>query len=240
MDEALYVAATGLDAVSRMLETVTRNTVNADTPGYMRRSAVVQRFEEMLGDAGERADLLGLKESIDFSPGELRASDEPFSFALEGGGFFAVQSEDGNRYLTRNGDFSLDADGRLVTRAGDAVLAEGGGDLRFDPRRGPVEVSERGVVNQGELVLGRLMLREVDDTNRLQAHGETLFALGEGQRDQRASETIVRRGYLEMPRYKGPQGLVNMLAASKQFEATARAMNAIDQSNEAVLRAFGR
>src|SRR3712207_8087145 len=81
----------------------------------------------------------------DFSPGPVRETGEPLDFAVQGEGWFGVQTPQGVRY-TRNGQFALSAQGILIDGMGNPVLGRGGGPIRAE-RDGTVDPRRLGVFN---------------------------------------------------------------------------------------------
>lgn len=237
MTDAKYLAASSMSAIERMLETSTYNTVNAGTPGFQRQRVLMQSFGSFLEDAGHRAELIGAREMISFEQGDLQSSEQPFAVALEGDGFFVVKGDEGKEYLTRNGDFVPDAEGRLRSRAGFEVVGEGGA-LLIDPAGGAVSIGPEGTLVQGERELGRLKLVDVASVDRakLSAASETMYLVPEGV-ETTAATAQVRHGFLEMPRHTGVQGMVEMLIAKKNHESIHRALQALDETQNRLIDA---
>ncbi|MEZ6195514.1 MAG: flagellar hook basal-body protein [Planctomycetota bacterium] len=234
MDDSIFIAASGMHAVERMLENSAYNTVNVNTPGFHRQKVVLQRFGDLLADAGQRADLIGTREYVSFEQGRLNPTELPFASALEGEGFYAVRDPNGRDLYTRNGDFKIDADGKLITRGSLTVLDEDERDIILDPRGGTVDIDENGNVSQGGAVVGRLRVVEfaTADRLRLEAISETLYQAPEGVVGEEAKATKVRQGYLETPNFDAAQGLVQMLNARRNYEAMSKALKALDDSRD--------
>ncbi|MFT7617174.1 MAG: flagellar basal-body rod protein FlgF [Planctomycetota bacterium] len=241
MNESLYIAASGMTAVQRMLDSATHNTVNAQTPGYQKHEMVLKNFDAFLGDAGKRGGLIGSEERIAFSQGQLRNSDNPLALALNGDGFLVVSppNHPGEVFFTRNGDLSVNPDGELVTRAGYNVLDDAEEPIKVDPVNGPVFYSENGDVVQGGEPLSRLQVVEftTEERSKLTAVGETLFRSAENYRPPLTEgDTVVKHGLLEFPKDAGVKGLINMLMANKNYEAMQKAIRSLDSVNENLLR----
>src|SRR5688572_31925301 len=147
MDRGLYIAASGMLAEQIRQDQIANDLANASTPGYKGDRTAQRSFGDLLlansatGSAVGRQSTAVQVDSIetDFSPKPARETGEPLDFAINGEGFFAVQTAQGVRY-TRNGQFSLDPQGRLVTAQGDPVLDTAGRaiaavDGKVDPRR---------------------------------------------------------------------------------------------------------
>jgi len=233
MSEGIYQAAASLDLLSRLQETLAQNLANASTNGYRRRVGAAESFEGAL----RRAARLGIPrygEAIDFAPGDVRETGSPLDLALDGRGFFGVETSAGVRY-TRNGAFTLDAQGRIVAGDGARLLGKGG-PIQIDPARGPVVVSENGEVRQDGEVRGTLRLDEFADPRLLVPDETGRFQAPRGVEPRPSTPSRVRQGYLEGSNVNVTEELVDMIAAFRSFEASQRALLTSDRVREQSLR----
>lgn len=239
MDDSIYLAASGMHAVERMMENSTFNTVNAHTPGFQRRKVVIQDFGSLLDNAGRRSDLVGAREYVSFEQGNFRPSELPFATALDGEGFFAVKGPEGRDLYTRNGDFTLTGEGRLVTRAGYTVQGQNGDPIVVDPLGGGIGFDKDGTIIQNGEEVARLRLVDFNDEDRegMVAASDTLFLAPDGATPRPVAGLAVRHGYLETPQFDAARGLVQMLIARKNYESMSRAMEALDNTRERLIQA---
>jgi flagellar basal-body rod protein FlgF len=142
MIRGLYTGASGMIAQMGRINVLSNNLANVDTTSYKRDTTIMKSFPEMLihriNDDGVREIPIGSYDLMpvigkmgtgveinevftNFTQGSFRQTENDFDLALEGEGFFSVQTEDGERY-TRNGSFLIDRDGYLVTKDGFRVL----------------------------------------------------------------------------------------------------------------------
>ena len=146
MDRGLYIAASGMLAEQIRQDQIANDLANASTPGYKGDRTAPRSFGDLLlanpksgAVVGPQSTAVQVDEIVtDFTPRPARDTGEPLDFAITGEGFFAVQTAQGVRY-TRNGQFSLDPQGRLVTAQGNPVLDTAGrpitsADGKVDPR----------------------------------------------------------------------------------------------------------
>jgi flagellar basal-body rod protein FlgG len=148
MDRGLYIAASGMLAEQVRQDQIANDLANASTPGYKADRTTQQSFGSMLltnsvtgGVIGSQTTAVQVTGTVtDFTAKPLTDTGEALDFAINGDGFFAVQTDQGVRY-TRNGQFATDAQGRLTTAGGDPVLGRDGrpvtvgADGKVDPRR---------------------------------------------------------------------------------------------------------
>ncbi len=138
MDSGYYAAMTGLVARSQALDTAASNLANAQTPGYRAereyfRSVLLgpDALDSQLGRTVNNYGLLG-GDTLNMAQGALQQTGNPLDLAIEGQGFFAVQTKNGIRY-TRDGSFHRSQQGVLMTAGGDTVLSVSGKPIALPP-----------------------------------------------------------------------------------------------------------
>lgn len=138
MLRGIETASSGLIADEAWQQVLANNLAQLNTPGYKSETAVIGSFQQLLiqrtGPAGATLGAQSAGTSVvatvaDFSQGPLQQTGNPLDVAIQGNGFFAVQTPQGLRY-TRAGAFSLDAQGNLVTPQGYLVLGSRGQPLK--------------------------------------------------------------------------------------------------------------
>src|SRR3954447_1204957 len=148
MDRGLYIAASGMLTEQLRQQQIANDLANTATPGYKADRTAQRSFgdlalvNKLTGAAvGSQSTAVVADQVVtDFTPQPSRDTGEPLDFAITGEGFFAVQTADGTRY-TRDGQFTVSAQGRLVTAHGAPVLGRGGQPIAVgkegtvDPRR---------------------------------------------------------------------------------------------------------
>lgn len=231
MPYGLYVAAEGAQAQSQRLETIAHNLANVDTVGFKRGTPTFQsRFAEAIQRGQDvpgsqsKSDIGGgvkiVDVASDFSAGSLRFTKIPTDFAINGDGFFQVRSKDGNDYLTRAGNFLLDARGRLTTQDGSAVLDQSGSEIQIDGTR-PWDVQAGGrIVQDGSsYTIGLARPQSLGDLAKV---GNNNFRALAPTIPVTAEDRDVRQGYLEMSGVNPTQETMSMIAASRAFEANMK------------------
>lgn len=243
MIRGLYSSANGLLAESTRNDTIAANLAGLSVPGFRRDIATVSALGPTLdylaggasaGLAGPSA-LLDSAISVDLQPGAVRTTGNRLDLALEGPGYFAVQTTGGEAY-TRGGAFRLDAAGRLVTAAGDPVLGAAGAIVL---RGGQVEVRENGEVLVDGARVDRLKLMDFTPGAQVAKLGRGLLKLSAGAA-QPAGAAQVRQGYLEEANVNAVSELAAMIASLRAFEASQRALQATDQTLEKAIGEVGR
>src|SRR5208282_4796324 len=147
MQNGLYVAVSAQVALERRLDTIADNIANMNTVGYR---ATGVSFEAEIARAGE-ATLNYVSPGFDYLSrriGGLIKTDNPLDFAVQGDGWFGVQTLTGRAY-TRDGRARIDESGMLRTLNGDPILDVGGAPILVDSAAGPLTVSADGMISQG-------------------------------------------------------------------------------------------
>ena len=160
MQNGLYVAVSAQVALQRRLETIADNVANMNTVGYR---ATGVSFEAEIAKAGDArlnyvspgSDYLSLRS------GGLVKTDNSLDFAVQGDGWFAIQTPRGPAY-TRDGRARIDKSGTLRTLNGDAILDAGGAPILVDGTGGPLTVSADGMITQNGRQVAALGLFLID------------------------------------------------------------------------------
>jgi len=186
---------------------------NASTPGYKADRVSQRSFGDLMLSNSTDGSVVGPlgagaaidKQVTDVRPQAMRATGQPLDLAVEGDGWFGVQTKQGVRY-TRNGSFSADAQGKLVDQLGNQVLGVGGK---------PVAVTE-GTIDSTKVALFNLR-------NPLK-QGDSNFT---GQAGGQATGTV-RSGSLEGSGVDPARAMIDLMASMRTLEATQRAITTID------------
>lgn len=237
MPYGLYISAEGALVQSRRLETVANNLANVNTVGFKRDLALFQaRYAEEIAQGqaqpGERGwnDLGGgveVRETrTDYSQGPFKNTEIPTDFAIKGDGFFAVRAPDGD-YLTRAGNFALLPTGELVTQQGHAVLDDGGAPARIESF--PWKFTHDGGIQQSDGTTVRLGMLQPASLGDLVKVGENLFRPMGPTAPVEAGKRQVVNGHLELAGVSATTEMMNMIEASRAFEANVNLIRNQDQ-----------
>lgn len=245
MPYGLYLSAAGADVQSKRLEVMANNLANVDTAGFKRELAVVKaRHAEAIerGDAipGQRSlnDVGGgvlLHQTLThFSPGTLKKTGVPTDMAIDGEGFFVI-AKGNERLLTRAGAFSFSAEGRLVTQDGYEVIGDDGAPLAFDPTGPAPRILPDGAIAQGPEAGVAPMIVKPQSIADLAKTGENRFLALAGTTPVAADERKVRSGFIEQSNVSATQGMLELIEASRAYEANVRMIQNHDQLLGALL-----
>ena len=232
MPYGMYISAEGAAAQAQRLEVIANNLANVDTAGFKQDVAMFQaRFAEAIqqgqaepGD-GSISDLGGgvklIDVETDHATGQLKRTGNDLDLAINGDGFFHIRGDDGQQYLTRAGNFALDAQGRLVTQNGHrSVLDQTGNEIVLSAEQ-PWSISPDGFIAQAG-ALYALGMSQPESLSELTKVGNNLFQPHGAVRPLALAERNVRQGYLEMSGANPVRQMMAMIETTRAFEANTR------------------
>ena len=242
MLRSLYSGITGLGVSGMSMSVLGDNLANSQTTGFKRATPI---FQELMGQAiaartaGNQVGLGATTGAIwrDFSQGALRETGNPLDVAINGRGFFSVQTPDGVQY-TRQGSFSLNDEGVLVTPDGYPIVGEGG---EITLEAGVVEIDdEGGVFVDGEEV-DRLVITDFADQGVLKKAGQGRFVLDDATAvGDRPPHTTLRQGYVETANVNAVAAMTEMIETSRAFEAYQKIIQSVDEATETSINDIGQ
>lgn len=237
MENAITAGLSRQIVLMRALETTANNVANQTTAGFKAERVQFREYLARIEGDTSGDPLVSLvydaDSYTDFSAGGIEPTYAPLDFALEGDGFFAVETPDGVAY-TRDGRFSVNVDGEIVTRGGARVLGVGGGPLVVDPEAGPLTVTAEGELQQQGAVLGALGVYDFADRTALRKGGDNLF-----RTDAEASAVAaprVRQGFVETSNVAPIAAMTDMIEIMRAYEQAARVVETSDQLARQAIR----
>lgn len=227
MDNSLLVSLSHQLASYRAMDVIANNIANVFTPGFKREAAKFEEFVAMMRPAEGQTGLqpvsfvkdAGLMR--DSSQGNLQQTGATYDVAIAGPGYFQVQTPAGMRY-TRDGHFSLDGNGNLVTSQGYAVQGDGGA-ITIAPTDGQVVIAPDGtissVLNGVTNLLGKLKISDFANNAALTKQGSNLYSTA--QTPNTPPVVNVRQGALEDSNVQPVIEISHMIEVMRSYEATA-------------------
>ncbi len=173
MENALLVALSRQVVMERHMQVVANNIANASTPGYKGEQMLFSEYLTPSGDGGTVSFVQDIAVVRDYGEGELVRTGNSLDFAIHGKGWFVVDTPGGQAY-TRNGHFTLDAQGRLTTSFGQPVLSDSGTPITFTPEDTGIVVSADGTITSETGEKGRLAVVAFEDEHQLKKSGNSL------------------------------------------------------------------
>ncbi len=258
MVKGLYTAWTGMVQQEKRMDVLTNNLANADTNGYKKEGATAQSFDALLAfkikDASEgyrTAKKIGFNNPgvkigegyTDFSQGPLKETGNTYDLALTDSGFFAVEFTDkaGNTSVkyTRDGNFTVDAEGNLKTQDGDFVLNADGEHVTVSTTAADTAINTSGQIIQDGKVVDTLKITDFEDYNYLIRYGENFFEPVEGA-TEKEPKAGVYAGFLETSNISVVSEMVDMITVAREYESNQKLITTIDSTLEISSNQLGK
>jgi flagellar basal body rod protein FlgG len=220
--------ARSLSYYTKLQEVTANNIANANTDGFKAdRLAAHQLPGEEHAVPVQR---------IDLEPGHLRDTGRPLDLAIEGPGFFVVQTDRGERW-TRAGSLQLDGAGRLVDASGNPVLGVGGPLVL---QGATVEVKGDGEVFVDDAYAGTLRVETTENPDALLKEGMGRFVPDATRRPVEPDALRLRQGAIEEPNVDPLLSMVDLITIQRAYQASMDALRALDGALGTVTNEVGR
>lgn len=242
MIRGIYTNAGSMLSLQLKQEITANNLANSNSTGFKKdgvfRKHLIDHdtiLRQNATDFRNLEDVDGVE--INFKQGELYATGNSLDTAIEGKGFFTIQTPDGIRY-TRNGNFSLDQDGFIVTSNGHYLLGTNGpiqalGDSIF--------IGDDGSVSVDNNLVDVLRMADFPEPYILSKIGNTLFEAADGTESATAAGSFkIRQGYLEESNVEMIQEMVNMIQLTRDFDSNQRSITMQDTTLDRAVNDIGR
>ena len=236
MDAAGYVTLTRQSGLMREMQLIANNIANASTAGFRREGVVFSEYVRRLDDAPSLSMAHASARHVDLTPGETEMTGAAFDFAIEGEGFFLVETPQGNR-LTRAGMFTPSAEGELVNPDGHRLLDQGGAPVFVPPDAGQIMLSSDGTLSAGDEPIARIGLWQPAADGDLQHEGGTLFRTTQGEVPQDGGR--MAQGRIEASNVNPMSELARMVEVQRAYEAGQSFLDREDDRLRTVIQVLG-
>ena len=246
---SIYAAASGMVLEQKRQEIIARNLASSEIAGYKREFISSHNFKadlsrEVMENTNKYQGTSGGEIHIDLQQGAIKKTNDPLDFAINGPGYFETESQDGHTMYTRNGQFSLDRDGILITKNGDAVQGIDGeiqvpldastNNLRISPN-GEITIDTNVDGEQEITALGTLKIMTTDDSSILKKISSSDFIVEDVKNqeqmvevDTSSSRFMLSNGYLESSNASPIKDMVLMVQSMREFEMGQKMLKSLD------------
>lgn len=265
--KGIYTALSGAKAQSLRLDTIANNLANVNTTGFKKDQQVfreyltsnekdpevmkvpripasVESFYDMQGGDKSFVDTAGTY--TDFSQGSIKSTGNNMDIALDGKGFFEIDTPQGLR-LTRSGSLKIDSKGWLVNSAGMPILKTA------DPGTAPneriiqlsgnqaIQIHDNGDVFDGQNLVGRISVVDVNNKESLHKVGTSNYTFKPNFRPEvvNIAQPSIKQGFLEGSNVNVVQEMTDMIATTRMFDSTQQAIKAYDSMNDRLVNVIG-
>lgn len=239
MDRLIYTAMTGAKHTLGQQAAVSNNLANVNSTGFRAEMNRLRAVEVQTEAHHTRAFTVDASIATNFAPGSLTFTGRQYDAAIEGKGWFAVQGPDGGEAYTRDGSFSVSANGLLETKNGLPVIGDGG-PITIPPDS-EITIGTDGTISAKQpgqaapVAVGQLKVVNPPEED-LRRGDDGLFRLADGGIAPADPAVKVAGGYLEGSNVNPVEQLIQMISLSRQFEMNTRMLRTIESNDQAAAR----
>ncbi|MGE5327903.1 MAG: flagellar hook-basal body protein [Deltaproteobacteria bacterium] len=246
MLRGIYTVGMGLQLQEKKMDVISNNLANVNTNGYKKDSTVFNSFNSILvkrindyyvpsnpsGEIGNMDLSTGVGQIYtDYAQGNLINTGNSTDVCLTGSdnSFFTVEVQSENEKTekyTRDGAFSLDSTGKLVTREGYTVLGENG---PITLQSQDFKITDKGEVLENNELIGKLKIKTFKDTNLLRKVGNNLVEV-EGEAEEKPFEGKVLQGSVEGSNVNTIKEMIDMITVVRAYEANQKMLKVHDET----------
>jgi len=256
MFNGLRIGVTGMQTSQKVMDNVADQIANSTTGGYKKKEVrfgdllrnEISRSHAAVSENAEGASIgigsRALVSKTNFTQGVLKPSESPFHMAIEGNGFFGVMTAAGDLLLTRNGAFSMSADGALTDGEENGLVYESYVPAGSIGSYDGVSISENGVISgrndRGEVIeLGRVALFQPGAEDGLLSLGENKYFLLEGMGmansiDDAQGFGVIRHKHLEESNVDIAESMTEMILTQRAYQLNAKSITTADEMLEVI------
>ena len=254
MNRGIYPILSGALAHERRMQVFANNMANVNTAGFKQDEqafkAIFPKYHAVMPTGGrtvglaqqimarpfgptERAFVAPHQIKTTFEAGRVRLTGNPLDLAIQGSGFFEVETPQGLRY-TRNGMLSLDRDHRLVTGLGHPVMGTKG-EIKIPP--GKLDISAQGDIKVDGKPVATIKVMEFPDDDMPQKSSDGLFFSGKGTVSKNPQ---IQVGHIEESNVNSIGEMVKMIQGMRNYESTQKLIQTLDRMAEIAIQDVGR
>ncbi|MBZ4022010.1 flagellar basal-body rod protein FlgF [Rhodobacter sp. TJ_12] len=233
MDNSIYAALSRQSGLMREMQVVANNMANITTTGFRREGVVFAEYVDSLdGQEPSLSMAYAHGRLVDFEQGPLAETGGALDFAIQGEGFFMVETPEGNQ-LTRAGSFLRSPAGELVTPEGFRVLDNGGTPIFLPADQGRVAMAEDGTLSVGGAPLAQIGLYLPENSTTISLQAGTRFAVPDGTLP--AENARVMQGFVEQSNVDPIKEISRMIEVQRAYEMGQKFLDREDERIRSVI-----
>lgn len=237
IENTAFIALSRQTALRRQMDVIANNVANMNTAAYKNQRML---FEEYLVKPAAETRLSFVQDVAvfrDLSAGEMKATGNPLDVAIDGAGYFIVESGGAERY-TRNGHFRVDAEGTLVTADGAPVLDVDRRPILLDPNERELTIGRDGTISGALGPIAQVAVVEFDDPHGLKALGGSLYRTN--QEPLPVETPVIIQGMIEGSNVAPVLEMTKLTTLARSYQSTQRLIENDHDLRRRTIRALGR
>lgn len=237
MDNATFTTLTRQAGLLREMQVVANNIANAATTGFRAEGVIFSEFVRALEDTGGSLSMARAGARVtDQGPGALRQTNGTLDLAIEGAGFFRIDTPDGPR-LTRAGRFQRNTDGEVVTSTGDRLIDAGGAPVLAPAEARSIAIASDGTLTADGQPLAQIGLFLPADPARMTREDGVRFRV-EGEMLP-VDDPVIQQGFLETSNVEPVTQIARMIEVQRSYELGQGFLDQEDERIRTTLRTLG-
>lgn len=238
MDNTVYATLNRQSGLMQEMRTVANNISNISTAGFRKEGVIFSEHIAALDGGGNSLSMAYANgRLIDQRQGPLAQTGGTFDFALEGDGYFQIETPQGNQ-LTRAGSFTPNENGELVNMDGHRLLDNGGAPIFVPTDAGPISVGEDGTISADGNPIAQIGVFAPNDPNGLIHQGGTRFDATAGV--QPVEGTSILQGYVEESNVDAIGEITRMIEVQRAYELGQTFLDKEDERIRGVISTLTR
>jgi len=245
MIQGIYQGAASMNALEKWQSTISQNLAAGSAAGYKKDDTTfssakggsskggAENFSSTMARTMPQAN-----NKLNLSQGAVLKTEKDTDLAVQGAGFFQIKTASGSKGYTRNGEFHLDATGKLVTSQGNPVVGDGG-PIVSDPTLGPLTVDQTGIVSQSGKRIGKISLYDVGSKGGWEHAQDGTMIPKDGSQATAVAKPEMLQGYVEQSNVAPLQEMVNLISVSRAYEISQKLVTTLDQSTHSAIDTLG-
>ena len=226
MLRSLYASMTGMMTMTRKMDVITNNLSNVNTYGYKKDYLQTISFKDMLLNVGPYSPGIHIDEVVtDFTPEALQETGNPMDIALQGEGFFVVQTPNGQERYTRGGSGFMDGQGYLTLKKGNRMMGVNG---PIQINSSDVSIDKNGNITTDGNYIDTLRTVRCNDNKELRKTGDGLYQNTGGIIKDFPAEVV--QGSLEASNVDVIKEMMDMMEVNRNYESNQRIIKMLDES----------
>ncbi len=222
MDNTKYIALSRQMALWKQMNVVSNNVANMNTTGYKQEDTLFSTYiAQTMNATGMGKEPVYFTQDFatynNFSEGPLVETGNSLDVALQGDGFFVIDTGSGVSY-TRKGNFTLDSNGMIVTPDGYPVLSQNNAPLFVAPTETEIMITEDGSVSTENGIIGRLQVVKFADNQKLLKKAGTMFDNVDGNAVMAADNVRVVHGSLEKSNVNSVEEMTKLIQLQRSYD----------------------
>lgn len=243
METTAIIAASRQGALRRQLQTVANNLANMSTNGF--KSSQTMFVEHVVkSKGGERlispklTYTRDIATRLDMADGAIQTTGNPLDLAIRNDGFFVVRDVDGNEFYTRNGQFQLSTDGRIVNQQGHELLSDAGEAVTLAPTDTEIQVGRDGVISAESGQLGKLRIVTFANPQDLKRTAGAMFTAEAPPQNVETADII--QGALEGSNVQPISEMAKMIQLHRNYDRVKSFIQREDERQKEMIKSLTR